>query len=156
MARGQEHTTEQAVLSPITEVAGLLRKRSVRSGSGCGDEATELDALLSSNGLTYKDVDGECEDEHILNISLQLEKWELVATRLGLTPAEIEAIKYNNQCNIEMMRLNCLKKWKSKALLSGTATYRVLLQALLALSCNDQAKQACSLLKESLECQHKK
>ncbi len=157
VARGQEHTTEQAVLSPITEVAGLLRKRLVRSGSGSGrgDEATELDALLSSNGLTSKDANKECKNDHILNISLKLEKWELVATRLGLTPAEIEAIKYNNQCNIEMMRLNCLMKWKSKALLSGTATYRVLLQALLALSCNDQAKQACSLLKESLECQHK-
>ena len=155
MAQGQEHTTEQAALSHATEVAGLLRKRLVRSGSGREDEATDLDALLSSNGLTCKDVDGECKDEHILNISLQLEKWELVATWLRLTAPEIEAIKYNNQCNIEMMRLNCLKKWKSKALLSGTATYRVLLQALLALSCNDQAKQVCSLLKVSLESQHK-
>ncbi len=106
---------------------------------------TDLDALLSSNGLTCTDVDGECKDDHILKISLQLEQWELVATRLGLTAAEREAIKGNNQTT-EMMRLNCLKKWKSKALLRGTATYRVLLQALLDCGCNDQAKQACSLL----------
>ena len=127
MARGQEHITEQAVLSPTTEV----------------------DALLSSNGLMYKDVNRECRDDHILEISQQLEQWELVATRLGLTLAEIGAIKYNNR-SIDMMRYNTLKKWKSKALLSGTATYRVLLQALLALSCNDLANQVCSLLKESL------
>ena len=57
---------------------------------------------------------------------MQLEQWELVATWLGLTPAEIEAIKGNNQ-TIEMMRLNCIKKWKSKALFSETATYRVIL-----------------------------
>ena len=146
VARGQQHTNEQAVQSHTTEV---------RTGSGRGDEATEIDALLSNNGLTYKDVDEECTKDHIFKISLQLEKWELVATRLGLTPAEIEAIKYNNQ-NIEMMRLNCLKKWKSKALLSGTATYRVLLQALLDCGCNDQAKQACSLLKELYYCINKK
>ncbi len=155
MVRVQKHTTERAALSHATEVAGLSRKRLVRSGTGRGDEATEVDALLSNNGLTCTDGNKECKDDHILNISLQLEKWELVAAWLGLTAAEIEAIKYNNQCNIEMMRLNCLKKWKSKALLTGTATYRVLLQALLALSCNDQAKQVCSLLKESLESQHK-
>ncbi len=129
MARGQEHTTEQAALS----------------------HATEVDALLSSNGLTCKDGNRECKDDrHILNISMQLEQWELVATCLGLTQAEIEAIEYNNR-TIEMMRLNCLKKWKSKALLSGTATYRVLLQALLECGCNDQAKQVCSLHKKSLD-----
>ncbi len=53
-----------------------------------------------------------------------------------------------------MLRYNSLKKWKSKNLLSGTATYRVLLQALLDCGCNDQAKQACPLLKESLLYQH--
>ncbi|XP_064392770.1 uncharacterized protein LOC135340370 isoform X3 [Halichondria panicea] len=154
MPRGQEHTTEQAVPSHTTEVAGLSRKRLVRSGSGRGDEATKVDALLSSNGLTCTDGNKECKDDHILNISMQLEQWELVATWLGLTAAEREAIKGNNQ-TIEMMRYNTLKKWKSKALLSGTATYRVLLQALLDCGCNDQAKRACSLLKKSLECQHK-
>ena len=105
----------------------------------------KVDALPLSNRLTCKNVNIECSDDHILKISQQLEKWELVATRLGLTAAEIEAIEYNNR-NIEMMRLNCLKKWKSKALLSGTATYQVLLQALLDCGCNDQAKQVCSLL----------
>ena len=132
MARGQEHNTEQAVLSPTTEV----------------------DALLSSNGLTCKDGNRECRDDHLLTISMQLEQWELVATWLGLTAAEREAIKGNNQ-TIEMMRYNTLKKWKSKALLSGTATYRVLLQALLDCGCNDQVKQVCSLLKELLLYQQK-
>ncbi len=146
VAQGQEHTTEHAALSHATEVAGLLRKRLVRNRSGRGDE---VDALLSSNGLTYKDGNRECRDDHILNISMQLEQWELVATWLGLTPAEIEAIKGNNQ-TIEMMRYKTLKKWKFKALLSGTATYRVLLQALLDCGYNDQAKRVCSLLKESL------
>ena len=65
MAQGQEHTTEQAVPSPTTEVAGLLsRKRLVRSGSERGDEATEVDALLSSNGLTSKNANKECKDDH--------------------------------------------------------------------------------------------
>ena len=85
---------------------------------------------------------------------MKMENWELVATRLGLTAAEIEIIKHDNQ-SVGMLRYNTLKKWKSKALPSGTATYRVLLQALLDCGCNDQAKQACSLLKESLLYQQK-
>ena len=52
MAQGQEHTTEQAVLSPTTEV----------------------EALLASNGLMYTDANRECKVDHILNISLKLEK----------------------------------------------------------------------------------
>ena len=121
--RGQEHTTAEAALS----------------------HATEVDALLSSNGLTCTDGNRECRDQHIFEISQQLEQWELVATRLGLTPAERVAIKGNNP-TVEMMRYNTLKKWKSKALLNRTATYRVLLQALLDCGCNDQVKQVCLLL----------
>ena len=52
--------------------------------------------------------------------------------------------------SIEMMRYIAIKKWKSKAPLCGTATYRVLLQALLDCGCNDLANQVCSLLKKSL------
>ncbi len=110
--------------------------------------------LLSSIELTYKDGNRECRDDHIFDISQNIVNWELVATRLGLTAAEIEVIQYDNQ-SIMMMRLNSLKKWKSKALRRGTATYRVLLQALLDCGCNDQAEQACSLLKKSLLYQQK-
>ncbi len=123
----EQHTAEQAALS----------------------HATKVDAFLSSNGLTYEDGNRECRDEHIFGISLKMENWELVATRLELTRAEIEVIKHDNP-SIVMLRYNSLKKWVSKNLLNGTATYRVLLQALLDCGCNDQADQACSLLKESL------
>ena len=101
-------------------------------------------ALQHTTELTYTD---ECKDEHIFDISQQMENWVLVAARLGLTAAEIEVIKYDNQ-SIQVKRLSTLRKWKSKALLSGTctATYQVLLQALVDCGCND----ACSILKNFL------
>ncbi len=102
-------------------------------------------ALQHTTELTYTD---ECKDEHIFDISQQMENWVLVAARLGLTAAEIEVIKYDNQ-SIQVKRLSTLRKWKSKALLSGTctATYQVLLQALVDCGCND----ACSILKNFVD-----
>ncbi len=106
---------------------------------------TEQAALQHAIELAYTD---ECKDEHLRAISQQMEKWKLVAALLDLTPAEIEVIEHDNQ-RMQMMRYNTLIKWKSKALLSGTATctYQVLLQALEDCGCND----ACSQLKKCLK-----
>ncbi len=107
---------------------------------------TTVNTLLSSNGLGFEDVNTECRYDHLYEISKQLENWEQVVMRLGLTQDDIDLIKRNNP-SMMRRRLDSLNKWKS---MTGTATYRVLLQALLGCGYNDQATQVCSLLKKSL------
>lgn len=79
-----------------------------------------------------------------------MEKWELVAVHLGLKTADIEAIKHDATHNFELMRLYALKKWQSIGLLTGTATYRVLIEALLKCGGSESAMQLCELLKKNI------
>ena len=72
-----------------------------------------------------------------------------VAYHLGLKPSDIEAIKTEALANgdVTLMRLFALQKWKSVGIIDGTATYRVLLEALIECECSKQALDVCRLLK---------
>ena len=96
--------------------------------------------------LSSDDIDKEVSAEHILEIYPQMEKWELVAHHLGLSGPDIEAIQHKAKHDIRLMRLYTLQEWKSKGILNGTATYRVLLEALLRSGSSDSAVQVCRLL----------
>ena len=97
-------------------------------------------------GVASADIDQECSDEHILGIYPNLEKWELVSVHLGLTRADITAIKQDAVHSTELMRLYALQKWKSIGIPKGTSTYRALLKALLSCGCNECALEVCKLL----------
>ena len=70
-----------------------------------------------------------------------------MSLHLGLEETDIEAIEHKAQRNVELMRLYALKKWKSIFQVDGTATYRVLLKALLKCGCTELALKVCELLK---------
>lgn len=97
-------------------------------------------------GLTIAEVDQVCSNEHILEIGLKLEQWERVASYLGMTTADIK--KYTSR-NYKQMGLYALQRWQSAGLLNGTATYRVLLNALFQSEHTGLALRLGQLLKES-------
>ena len=70
----------------------------------------------------------------------------LVANHLGLSQADIESIKFGARDSMELMRLYTLQKWKDKGVLDETATYRVLLEALLLSGNEETALEVCKLL----------
>ena len=70
----------------------------------------------------------------------------LMANHLGLSQADIESIKFGAGDSMEMMRLYTLQKWRDKGTLDETATYRVLLEALLNSGNEETALEVCKLL----------
>ena len=108
--------------------------------------ASDLEDLLKKTGLASTDIDQELDDDHILDIYPNLEKWERVSAHLGLRQADITAIKQAAVNDIELMRLYALRKWKSMSVLKGTDTFRVLLKALLKCGCTELALEVCKLI----------
>lgn len=105
---------------------------------------------MEMQGLTSKDIDVECSDDHLLELFYDLNDWELVARHLGLKDADINSIKYNFGLTIQLKRLYTLKKWKSNNVLTGTATYRVLLRSLLKCKYFELASKVSKLIKTSV------
>ena len=110
-------------------------------------KASGLEDLLKKTGLFNTEIDQEINDDHILEIYPNLEKWERVSAHLGLKQADITAIKQDAVNDTELMRLYALRKWKSMSVLKGTDTFRVLLKALLKCGCTEIALEVCELLK---------
>ena len=75
-----------------------------------------------------------------------MKNWKLVANHLGLSEADIQAIQHRSMQDQQLMRMYTLQEWKNKKLIYGTATYRVLLEALLSSGCAQTATQVCELL----------
>ena len=109
--------------------------------------ASDLEDLLQKTGLASTDIDQELNDNHILDIYPNLEKWERVSAHLGLRQADITAIKQDAANDTELRRLYALRKWKSMSVLKGTDTFRELLKALLKCGCTELALEVCELLK---------
>ena len=108
--------------------------------------STRLDGFLTHHRLTSNDINKEVSDEHILEIYAQMVSPVLVANHLGLSHADIESIEFRARDSMEMMRLYTLQKWKDKGTLDETATYRVLLEALLNSGNEETALEVCKLL----------
>lgn len=111
---------------------------------------TEIEQpLMEKWELTSSDVDQECDDDYLLKFSLNLVNWELVGRHLELTDPDINSIKHNVTLDTVLKCYHALKKWRSKNLITGTATYRLLLRKLLESECNHElALEVCRLLKE--------
>ena len=102
-----------------------------------------LNDILNKTKIGVKDIDKECSDEHILDIALILEKWELVARSVGLNSTDIETIKHSST-DLELQRMHFLERWKKK--FAFNATYRCLVEGLLKCNLTDLAVRVCSLL----------
>ena len=109
---------------------------------------TSITALCSRYSLTVADFNAEVSKDHILEIYSQLDKWEEVATHLGFSKADLQSIKRYSVRDESLIKLNMLQQWKSRGKLSGTSTYRCLIEALLKCKCLNTIEQVCLLLQQ--------
>ena len=105
----------------------------------------QLLELCQQQNLSYSNIRKAVSDDHILDIYPQLEKWKRVAAHLGLTQEDVEAIETRARTDEETMRLYMLQEWKKKNKINTTATYQVLLEALLKCGCSNSAIKVCKL-----------
>ena len=109
--------------------------------------STRLDGFLTYHRLSSNDIDKEVSDEHILEIYAQMVNPVLVANHLGLSQADIKSIEFRaKNSHMKLMTLYILQNWKEKGILYDTATYRVLLAALLSSGNEKTALEVCKLL----------
>ena len=81
-------------------------------------------------------------DDHLMEFTSQLDKWESLAVSLRLPSPEIESIKKTG--DIEIQRYKLLKCWKQRC--GSKATYRALVKALLQINRTDLAEKIVALL----------
>ena len=110
------------------------------------DHSLQLEELCKRYELGDDDIDKEVSDKHILKIYPQLEKWKRVAAHLGLAQEDVEAIESRARPDEELMRLYMFQEWKKRNKIDKTATYQVLLEALLECSCSNSAVKVCELI----------
>ena len=126
------------------------------------DRSPQIADIRKEFGLISADIDKEVGDEQILEFypllneeGLLPNKWRLVAAHLGLTIADIDAIEHSNRsltpCSWPYNKeegmvkgLYVLQKWKNNGTFNRTATYHVLLEALIRCECTSSAKQIYS------------
>ena len=107
----------------------------------------QLVELCKRFELCSDKIEREVSNEHLLEIYPQLANWKQVAAHLGLTQADVQAIESGARPDEKLnMRLCILQEWKSKKMLDGTATYRVLLNAFIKCNCSASAIRVCELL----------
>ena len=86
----------------------------------------------------------ECSDVVSLDLAKLCVYWKLIGGRIGLTEADLNAVDGDNG-TVEEKRVGMLKKWKSK--FAYKATYRALIEALLAEGRSAEAIEACKVIK---------
>ena len=102
-----------------------------------------LDELLEEVGITHKQLNKKCTNEHLHGIALFLKSWRTLAPQLGLSDSEVEAVERNSHGE-EEKKQKFLESWKAK--FAFKAKYRVLVRALLKIGRADQAEEVCRLL----------
>jgi len=94
-------------------------------------------------GISQEQLKQPVTDEHILEISLKMTKWEDWASALKLSETQIEDV--DNHRTMHRKRLAVLQVWQES--LGSTATYEKLIYALLKFKMRKMAEFVCSLLK---------
>ena len=95
-------------------------------------------------GVRLDVLSKECSDAVSLDLADFCVKWKLIGGRVGLTEGDLTAVDGDNR-TVEEKRVGMLKKWKSK--FAFNATYRALIEALLAEGRCADAIEACKVIK---------
>ena len=114
-------------------------------GTPCG---ITLQNVAAEVGVSMKILEQECNDQILLKLANFCVEWKLVGRHLKLTHAEITEVDGDN-CREKLKRVGMLEKWKQK--FAFNATYRVLVEALLALNNTSDALKCCIEIKSHFQ-----
>ena len=88
-------------------------------------------------------LEKECSQQLLLSLAKLCVDWKLIGFHLDLTRAEIVAVDGDNH-TIDEKRVGMLGRWREK--FAFKATYRVLIEALLACGRTSDAVDACKTI----------
>lgn len=97
---------------------------------------TEIDSHL---------MEQRCSDDHLRELSLTLDTWEVLATFLLLPDSEIAAIRQEREPVLQKQQM--LRRWKQRC--GAAATYKMLVSALLQIGRTDMAEAVIALQRQS-------
>ena len=102
-----------------------------------------IEAAADRAGVRLDILSKECSIKPV-DLAKFCVKWRLIGKHLGLTEAEISAVDGDNR-TVEEKRVGMLEDWRSK--FAYKATYRALIEALLAEGRSAEAIEACKVIK---------
>ena len=106
-----------------------------------------LTNLVQEVGINVEYLDEACSDDPLIvtQIARLCLDWEVIATALGLSEAQIRAIREENSRE-EMRRVRVVTKWKEST--RNPTTYRTVVEAFLACDRVQPARKICDIIKD--------
>lgn len=120
---------------------------SLSSAMAVTEAAVSLQDLLDYLEIQECHLKKRCNDEHVREVALLIDKWEVYASHLGLTQTEIDSIKEDGRAN-EEKKILALQKWKTKN--AFKATFKVLIQMFLKAGNAELAEKVAIMLKKEI------
>ena len=105
-------------------------------------KAVTIDELVEAVGLLPEQLDQKCSDEDLKTVSKFLD-WRGISPHSGLNDTDQSDIEQDGKDESDR-RLRALQKWKTR--FGFKATYRMLVQAYLAIDNVDHAERVCHVL----------
>ena len=97
--------------------------------------------LLATMKIASHLIEQRCSDDHLRELSLTLDTWEVLATFLLLPDSEIAAIRQERDPVLQKQQM--LRRWKQRC--GPAATYKTLVSALLQIGRTDIAEAVIAL-----------
>ncbi len=104
-----------------------------------------LDDIFEQYGLSKEELNTPCSTDDCTELAMKLDKWELLAQVIGLTPADSTAIKFDSWISYEQQRVAALVKWRGK--FGSRATYLNLAEGLKEIDNLDLVEELCKIYK---------
>ena len=102
-----------------------------------------VEDVTAKAGIGLDILSRECSQDVLLKLTNFCSVWKLIGQHLGLTEFDITAVDADNT-TVDEKRVAVLRKWKDK--FAFKATYRVLIEALLAAGKTQDAVEACKVI----------
>ena len=125
----------------MTLYADLQGQISEGSGSQTG---ISIEEATDSAGVGIDVLSKVCSDAVSLDLANFCVQWKSIGRRVGLTEGDLTAIDEDKKTAKEK-RVGMLNEWKSK--FAFKATYRALIEALLAEGRSAEAVEVCKVIK---------
>ena len=111
----------------------------------------ELCDVLTGHGLTRDELNIPCHAEACNSIAMKLDRWELLASFLGLAEEDCTAIREDYNTSYAVQRSVSLTRWRRQ--LGSKATYLMLAEGLEKIGRMDLIGKLCVLYKDTVASQ---